>query len=370
MSHATRTVATAPSCANVISAITTFFSTVTTALGSGSTAGSVSSVTRTVAPGDQQCIDDVMKITRAFQYDLRYGGNSKIVEAANLYISGASGVQHVATEVTYTRAIFAAAKELCIDAIRNNLEVGQFSQIAPRSNGSITVDSSAPECANVVSALTTNWGILDNVLSSGNAYGGTVTNPDPLITEQDQSKYSFPLVSKFLDLPVIEASPYIQNSSLISFLGGSGCEIDGAKVATPNVPRPGLKQNSQGATVAQFDPQGKSMVANAFTIICFGGTAYNVSNDGYTQLVSVFAIFCQDGILVQSGGYASVTNSASNFGTYSLRSTGFRAEAYTFDIGVIDSITDDTDGNGVPTGRQIIQVSGTCLLYTSPSPRD
>jgi hypothetical protein len=362
MSHATRTVATNPSCANVISAITTFFDTVTTALGTDSGgAGSVSSVTRTVAPGDQQCIDDVMKILRAFQYDLRYGGNQKIVEAANLYISGASGVQHVATEVTYTRAIFAAAKELAIDAVRNNLENGQFSQILPRSNGSITVDSSAPECANVVSALTTNWGILDNVLSSGNAYSGTVTNPDPLIVEQDANKYSFPLVNTFLDLPVIEASPYIQNSSLISFLGGSGCEIDGAKVATPNVPRPGLKQNAQGATVAQFDPQGKSMVANAFTIICFGGTAYNVSNDGYTQLVSVFAIFCQDGILTQSGGYASVTNSASNFGTYSLRATGFRAEAYSFDVGVIDSITEDLDGNGVATGRQVIQVSGTTL---------
>ena len=57
--------------------------------------------------------------------------------------------------------------------------------------------------------MTTNWGILDNVLSSGNAYSGTVTNPDPLIVEQDQGKYSFPLVNTFLDLPVIEASPYI-----------------------------------------------------------------------------------------------------------------------------------------------------------------
>ena len=75
----------------------------------------------------------------------------------------------------------------------------------------------------------------------------------------------------------------------------------------------------------------------------------------------MFAIFCQDGILTQSGGYSSVTNSASNFGTYSLRSTGFRSEAYSFDIGVIDSITDDLDGNGVATGRQVIQVSGTTL---------
>ena len=86
-----------------------------------------------------------------------------------------------------------------------------------------------------------------------------------------------------------------------------------------------------------------------------------IRDSGYTQLVSVFAIFCQDGILVQSGGYASVTNSASNFGTFSLRATGFRSEAYSFDVGVIDSITNDVDGNGVPSGRQVIQVSGTTL---------
>ena len=360
LTHATDTAATEPTCADVVSAIDTYFGIVTTALGTDGSYGNLDAVTRTFSTGDQQCIDDILHILRSFQYDLRYGGNSKTVEAANLYISSGA-IAHVTEEVDYTRAIFAYAKELSILAIRNNLEPGFYSQIIPTSNGSITVDSSAPECANVVSALTTNWGILDNVLSSATLYSGTVTNPDPLISEQDGNKYSFPLLNVFLDLPVIEASPYIQNSSLISFLGGSGCDIDGAKVATPNVPRPGLKLNAQGNTVAQFDPQGKSMVANAFTIICFGGTAYNVTNDGYTQLVSVFAIFCQDGIVCQSGGYASVTNSASNFGTYSLRATGFRAEAYSFDVGVIDSVTNELDGNGTETGRQVIQVSGTTL---------
>ena len=360
LAHATDTAASTPTCADVASSVTTFFNIITTVI--GTEAGGYGSLptTRTVSVGDQQCIDDILHVVRAFQYDLRYTGNSKIVEAANKYISSGA-IVHITEEIDYTRAIYAYAKELCIKAIRNDLEAGFFSLIAPISNGSITVDSAKPECANVVSALTTNWGILDNVLSSGTAYSGTTTVPDPLIQEQDAAKYSFPLLNIFLDLPVIEASPYIQNSSLISFLGGSGCDIDGAKVATPNVPRPGLKLDGLGNSIAQFDPQGKSMVANAFTIICFGGTAYNVSNDGYTQLVSVFAIFCQDGIFCQSGGYASVTSSASNFGTYSLRATGFRAEPYSFDIGVIDSITNDADGNGVENGRQVIQVSGTTL---------
>jgi len=360
LAHATDTAASTPTCTDVVSATDTLFAIVTTALGTDGSYGNLNSVVRTVSEGDQQCIDDILHVVRAFQYDLRYTGNSKTVEAANKYITSGA-ISHVTEEVDYTRAIFAYAKELCIKAIRNNLEAGFFSQIAPVSNGSITVDSSAPECANVVSALTTNWGILDNVLSSATAYSGTITNPDPLISEQDAAKYTFPLLNLFLDLPVIEASPFIQNASLISFLGGSGCDIDGAKCATPNVPRPGLKLNSQGNTIAQFDPQGKSMVANAFTIISFGGTGYNITNDGYTQVVSVFAIFCQDGIVCQSGGYASVTNSASNFGTYSLRASGFRADPYAFDIGVIDSITNDVDGNQVETGRQVIQVSGTAL---------
>jgi hypothetical protein len=65
------------------------------------------------------------------------------------------------------------------------------------------------------------------------------------------------------------------------------------------------------------------MVAAAFTIVSFGGTGYKIINDGYVQLVSVFVIFCADGVLAESGGYASITNSATNFGIYALRALGY-----------------------------------------------
>ena len=178
-------------------------------------------------------------------------------------------------------------------------------------------------CDNVSSSIFTLWDIVIEKI-----------NQRPVPATEFASSYFSDSNNKFFnvghawdDLPIIEVSPYIFNSSVISFLGGNGCEIDGSKVATPNVRRPGLP------------PQGKSMVAAAFTIISFGGIGYSVINDGYTQLVSVFCIFTQDGAVVETGGYASLTNSASNFGTFALRSNGVREEAYSFDKGVISNIT-------------------------------
>jgi len=191
-------------------------------------------------------------------------------------------------------------------------------------------------CDNVASSLYTLWNIVVDRIN-----GRTVDATEyATVHFEDSNNKFFNVGHSYDDLPIIEVSPYIFNASVISFLGGNGCEIDGSKVATPNVKRPGLP------------PQGKSMVAAAFTIISFGGTGYRVFNDGYTQLVSVFCIFTQDGALVESGGYASLTNSASNFGTYSLRANGVRAEAYSFHKGDIDNITFND------VGRPIFTVTG------------
>ena len=94
------------------------------------------------------------------------------------------------------------------------------------------------------------------------------------------------------------------------------------------------------------------MVAAAFTIVSFGGTGYKVIEDGYTQLVSVFVIFCQDGVLCETGGYASITNSATNFGTFALRGTGFRRECYEFDQATVNVVSQ------TPTGRTTLTIGG------------
>ena len=222
----------------------------------------------------------------------------------------------------------------------------------------ILLDSS-PLCADVASSINTIMDlfedILDETISAGTTVKtfGTLFDPALLITYPDNFIYDsnnvrMAIRGDFDDNPIIEASPYTQNASVISFLGGGGAEIDGNKVKQPNCPFPGLELDGS----ASFPNQGKSMVAAAFTIVSFGGTGYKVINDGYTQLVSVFVIFCADGVLCESGGYASITNSATNFGQYALRGIGFREDPYTFDIATISNVS------STPTGRTILTVTG------------
>lgn len=96
----------------------------------------------------------------------------------------------------------------------------------------------------------------------------------------------------------ITTSPYVQNCSSITTTG-TGMKIDGNRAS-------GLK----------------SMVTDAFTQVNEGGIGIHILNQGYAQLVSIFTICTQYGVLCESGGYCSITNSNSSFGTYGLVADG------------------------------------------------
>ena len=148
---------------------------------------------------------------------------------------------------------------------------------------------------------------------------------------------------------VITRSPYIQNCSILSFLGGNGMLVDGSKVLSPNVPI--IPEEAELNPDLIQPEQGKSMVAAAFTMVSFGGIGWRVINDGYSQVVSCFQIFCRYGSLAQSGGYLSITNSATNFGFYALRSTGFSANSFLFDRSRVAA-------TGTSGGLQTLRVVG------------
>lgn len=177
------------------------------------------------------------------------------------------------------------------------------------------------------------------------AFDYIVSFDDPLDPTTSRDGY----VGLSSDKPRITQSPYIQNCSIISFLGANGCNVDGSKIIQENEPI--VEEEAEVPFVGDVPDQGKSMVANAFTAVTFGGIGWKVSNAGYAQIVSCFQIFCQIGSYAQSGGYLSITNSATNFGLYALRASGFRAQAFEFDKGFIFS--DGTSG-----ANQTLRVGG------------
>ena len=159
------------------------------------------------------------------------------------------------------------------------------------------------------------------------------------------------------------ASPYIFNISLRSVWGMAGMHADGSKasgfrsmvvaqftaVSLQKDDRAFVKYNEtsrlyDGITVTKVtttDLSSRSSSTDPNTVYHLDPEAIyrpgwlsshiKMSNDAIVQIVSVFAIGFNRHFDCQSGGDASITNSNSNFGQFSLSSDGFKKEAFSKD---------------------------------------
>jgi len=102
----------------------------------------------------------------------------------------------------------------------------------------------------------------------------------------------------------IVASPYVNNCSS-NTTTGTGMRVDG--------------NHASG---------GKSMLAAQFTQFNQGGKGIYILNQGYAQLISIYTICCDVGILCESGGFCSLIGSDSSFGNFGLKATGVSPQLY------------------------------------------
>jgi len=332
-----------------------------------------------------KCHRDVQELIDAVLYDLRFGGNSRTVNAAlsyydannNLYITGQ--LTETVAAITFAKNLsltflngtvatdFANNMDLIISIINNPatapakvygtfktkqitvmVATGDYTEDNPiviPENVSIIGDNLRRSIIRPKNANKDLFRVRNGVYLAGLVFRDHVdTNGVPDYTFRyavsfDQPNDSSVSRAGYAGLPVtkpiISTSPYIQNVSIISFLGGGGAEIDGNLVDVPNIPPNPIEAENPVDLTDGIPEQGKSMVANAFTILSFGGNAWRVINDAYAQIVSCFVIFCENGCLTQNGGYLSVTNSASNFGLFSLRSTGYSPNSFLYNRGIV-----------------------------------
>ena len=108
--------------------------------------------------------------------DLKYGGNYFSVDAAETYTTG-TGIQHVGGEEAETIYAFNKARDLCLLAVTNDLPIGTYTTIVPKTDLSITNDAGG--CADVKSAITTLAGIVT----------GAISNPSAALPTADVGNY-------------------------------------------------------------------------------------------------------------------------------------------------------------------------------------
>ena len=145
---------------------------------------------------------------------------------------------------------------------------------------------------------------------------------------------------------VDSASPYVFNNSLRSVWGINGMHADGSQAtgfkSMVVAQFTGISLQKDDRAFVLYNPSTGNYEAQAagsgahINGLCKYRKGWRhrhifASNDAFIQVVSVFAVGFGDHFFSKSGGDLSITNSNSNFGNTSLRSTGFKAAAFTKD---------------------------------------
>jgi len=117
----------------------------------------------TVPGGNVNCYDDVVDVIEAVAYNIKFGSNNKVWDAANLYVVGAD----LAGEEEQSIYTFRKAKEIANSIIQNvtySPRAGVVTSYNQTKDTSITTDPSpvnAVYCADVISAMATLFQIIE-----------------------------------------------------------------------------------------------------------------------------------------------------------------------------------------------------------------
>lgn len=122
----------------------------------------------------QDCLDDVLDIIDVVKYNLIYGGNDKVYDAANVYVTGLLNGVSVSTLLNNERNeaanVFGHARDVAIDIIRNITVVkssGTNNTFTQKKDSRVIVDPANPTCQNEANVLTNLFEIIIDAVWNG-----------------------------------------------------------------------------------------------------------------------------------------------------------------------------------------------------------
>lgn len=239
---------------------------------------------------------------------------------------------------------------------------------------SVTTDAATPKCASVAEAITTLIAIITTAITNETMTHATKTTP-PITPTEDTEEVLTNVVSSTLTgltLKVYDtdaysqrveenrivgdasqsttidtvssASPYIFNCSLRSVYGMCGMHANGEDTtgfkSMVLAQYTGISLQRDNRAFTRLDylnglPTNKVNSAdNRFTKVDSEYIDYwrnyhvKASNNGFLQVVSVFAVGYADHFISDTGSDISITNSNSNFGNIATLSAGYKEKAF------------------------------------------
>jgi hypothetical protein len=165
-----------------------------------------------VPGGPQNCKDDVIDVLEAVAFNLRFGGNDEVWNAANLYITGA----HVAGEEQESIYVFHAARDLANKVI-NNVAVAksdytvrdQVFDLTITADPAVGYNTDPGGCANVQSAINSYVGIVTSAIGFSTVSAKKSFAPAQFFEVSDFSikgvGYAFELGDKFQPVGLVTA---------------------------------------------------------------------------------------------------------------------------------------------------------------------
>ena len=249
------------------------------------------------------CYRDVGLIVDAISIDGVIGGNIQSRIAGLAYYTGATS--NISGEIAQTVGAINYINTLAQQVIANT----------------------------TVTKLSTATQYINNVLTSGTMASSNITNSVEVITTIIEGG---PTEAPAAVYPSLDQYVVTLNNPAVSFATSSTIYFGYTTVypvQDKNIPNEWVSARALnpsgsggGALIDGNAPSLKSpiqsFVFDAFTQLNQGGIGVHITNNGYAQLVSVFTIFCDIGVLTENGGIASITNSNANFGNFALVSKG------------------------------------------------
>jgi len=142
-----------------------------------------------VPGGNSECSDDIKTVLSGITYGLRFGGNDKVYDAANVYATG----NYLEGEEEESIYAFEQVKDLAIEAMTNTpITIGGYSNLEQVFDLTVIGDTSgvagiytSTDCANVASAINSYIGIITTTIDTGTIPTSKTVAPGSLFQVTD-----------------------------------------------------------------------------------------------------------------------------------------------------------------------------------------